>query len=106
MYVVFDLRCVLYVTVTAQDLEESRVARRDMYVALKARRDALEAALRKKVEELKLVCIAEAQITGIMPQEYPVGPGESLPPAPRKINTEFIISPKTAANGASKVSVV
>lgn len=46
--------------VTAEDIEQSRVAKHDMYVALKARRDALEAALKKKVEELKLVCIAEA----------------------------------------------
>ena len=46
--------------VTAEDIEESRVAKREMYSALKARKEVLEAALRKKMEELKLVCIAEA----------------------------------------------
>lgn len=44
----------------AEDLEQSRMAKRELHAALKARKEALEATLKKKMEELKVACTAEA----------------------------------------------
>ena len=44
---------------TPEELEASQAAKRDMYAALKARKEALEEAVKKKTEELKLLCIKE-----------------------------------------------
>ena len=44
---------------TVDDVEASRAAHRDMFAALKARRDLLEESVRKKTEELKALCIKE-----------------------------------------------
>lgn len=38
---------------------ESQKAEREMFKALKARKEALEEALRSKLEELKLLCFQE-----------------------------------------------
>lgn len=46
-------------TVTLEELEATRGAQRDMFAALKARKEVLEEALRKKTEELKAICIKE-----------------------------------------------
>ena len=45
--------------VSLDDLEATRTAQRDMHAALKARKEVLEEALRKKTEELKAICIKE-----------------------------------------------
>jgi len=42
---------------------DSQKVQREMYQALKARRDAMEETLRKKTEELKLLCIKEGVST-------------------------------------------
>ena len=49
---------------TTDDIESSRAAHRDMFAALKARRDLLEEAVRKKTEELKAICIKEGVSLG------------------------------------------
>lgn len=36
------------------------MAKRELHAALKARKEALEATLKKKMEELKVACTAEA----------------------------------------------
>ena len=45
-------------TVNAEN-SETQKAEREMFQALKARKEALEEAVRKKVEELKLLCFQE-----------------------------------------------
>ena len=49
---------------TTDDIESSRAAHRDMFAALKARRDLLEEAVRKKTEELKAICLQEGVSLG------------------------------------------
>lgn len=46
------------VSVTIEQ-SDSLKAERDMYQALKARKEALEESLKKKIEELKLLCLQE-----------------------------------------------
>ena len=78
---------------TAEDVEASRQASRDMHNALKARKEALELLLNRKTEELRTLCLKEGEITGEVPFEYPLSPGEPLPNMPRRVGTTFSLSP-------------
>ncbi|OWF55448.1 FERM domain-containing protein 4A-like isoform X3 [Mizuhopecten yessoensis] len=69
-------------------------AQREMYQALKARREALEESLRKRTEELKLLCIKEGELTGKLPIETPLAPGEQPPQIRRRVGTAFSLSTK------------
>ncbi|CAG2053307.1 unnamed protein product [Timema podura] len=50
-----------------------------MVANLQARKEAIEVKLNDKIFELKLLCIQEAELTGILPPETPLEPGESPP---------------------------
>lgn len=65
-----------------------------MYAALKARQAALEEALRKKTEELRALCIQEGELTGDLPPETPLVPGEPVPQIRKRMGTTFALSPK------------
>ncbi|XP_077430414.1 coiled-coil domain-containing protein 120 [Vanacampus margaritifer] len=53
-------------------------------VALQERKQALEALLNTRVEELKLVCFQEAELTGKLPQAFPLETGEKPPTVQRR----------------------
>lgn len=86
------LHILLSLAVTVEDLEASRQASRDMHSALRARKEVLEAALHRKVAELRQLCLSEGEITGEVPFEYPLSPGEPLPLVPRRVTTGFTLS--------------
>ncbi|XP_062419025.1 FERM domain-containing protein 4A isoform X3 [Pungitius pungitius] len=73
----------------SQESDSSQTAKKDMLAALRARQDALEETLKKRLEELKSICIREAELTGKLPKEYPLDPGEEPPTVRRKIGTAF-----------------
>ncbi|XP_048862141.1 FERM domain-containing protein 4A isoform X3 [Brienomyrus brachyistius] len=73
----------------SQESDSSQTAKKDMLAALKARQEALEETLRQRLEELKSICIREAELTGKLPKEYPLDPGEQPPTVRRKIGTAF-----------------
>ncbi|XP_062860355.1 FERM domain-containing protein 4A [Trichomycterus rosablanca] len=73
----------------SQESDSSQTAKKDMLVALRARQEALEETLRQRIEELKNICIREAELTGKLPKEYPLDPGEKPPTVRRKIGTAF-----------------
>ncbi|XP_061730814.1 coiled-coil domain-containing protein 120 isoform X1 [Nerophis ophidion] len=52
--------------------------------ALQERKQALEALLNTRVEELKLVCLQEAELTGKLPRAFPLETGEKPPAVQRK----------------------
>ncbi|OWK03159.1 hypothetical protein Celaphus_00007512, partial [Cervus elaphus hippelaphus] len=74
-----------------------------MLAALKSRQEALEETLRQRLEELKKLCLREAvstpasscalicarELTGKLPVEYPLDPGEEPPIVRRRIGTAF-----------------
>ena len=72
--------------------EEARRARMEMLAALKARREALESKLKEKNKLLKELCIKEGELTGELPPEIPLGPGEPVPTIRRRVGTEFALS--------------
>ncbi|MBN3286582.1 FRM4A protein, partial [Polyodon spathula] len=73
----------------SQESDSSQSAKKDMLAALKSRQEALEETLRQRLEELKKICIREAELTGKLPKEYPLDPGEQPPAVERKIGTAF-----------------
>ena len=56
---------------------------------LQQRREALQEKLIQKNNELKNLCIEEAELTGVLPPEIPLEPGESPPAIRRKVGTAF-----------------
>ncbi|KAL5014938.1 hypothetical protein ScPMuIL_009208 [Solemya velum] len=80
------------------DPVDSQKVQRDMYEALKARKEALEEALRKKTEEVKQLCIKEGELTGVLPADIPLAPGEHVPQIRRRVGTAFTLSSKIIQN--------
>ncbi|XP_018915171.1 uncharacterized protein sstn isoform X2 [Bemisia tabaci] len=62
-----------------------------MVASLQSRRKALESKIREKNDELKNLCIQEAELTGVLPPEIPLEPGESPPAFRRRMGTAFVI---------------
>ncbi|XP_036043500.1 FERM domain-containing protein 4A isoform X4 [Onychomys torridus] len=73
----------------SQESDSSQSAKKDMLAALKSRQEALEETLRQRLAELKRLCLREAELTGKLPVEYPLDPGEEPPIVRRRIGTAF-----------------
>ncbi|XP_075853670.1 FERM domain-containing protein 4A isoform X2 [Microcebus murinus] len=73
----------------SQESDSSQSAKKDMLAALRSRQEALEETLRQRLEELKKLCLREAELTGKLPVEYPLDPGEEPPIVRRRIGTAF-----------------
>ncbi|XP_043481078.1 uncharacterized protein LOC122510469 [Leptopilina heterotoma] len=56
---------------------------------LRQRREALQDKLAQKNNELKTLCIEEAELTGVLPPEIPLEPGESPPTFRKRVGTSF-----------------
>lgn len=57
--------------------------------SLQHKKEALEAKIRDKTSELRKLCIEEAELTGVLPAETPLEPGESPPQFRRRVGTSF-----------------
>ncbi|CAC5387797.1 FERM domain-containing protein 4A,FERM domain-containing protein 4B [Mytilus coruscus] len=79
-------------------------AQREMFEALKARKEALDEKLRKKTEELKLLCMQEGELTGRLPREYPLASGEQPPAIRRRVGTAFSLASKVQDDQAESLS--
>lgn len=56
---------------------------------LRQRREALQDKLAQKNNELKTLCIEEAELTGVLPPEIPLEPGESPPTFRKRVGTSY-----------------
>ncbi|XP_051874971.1 FERM domain-containing protein 4B-like isoform X1 [Pristis pectinata] len=73
----------------SQDSEVSDELKKEKLIELKQRRSALEDALNQRTEELKKLCLREAELIGKLPKEYPHTLGEELPRVRRRVGTAF-----------------
>ncbi|XP_018410939.1 PREDICTED: FERM domain-containing protein 4B [Nanorana parkeri] len=71
------------------DLEVSEEQKAEKIQALKKKEKDLQEVLLKKIEELKKICMREAELTGKLPSEYPLKPGEPAPNVRRRMGTTF-----------------
>lgn len=73
-----------------------------MVSSLKSRKEALETKVKEKNEELKALCIQEAELTGVLPPETPLEVGESPPVFRRRVGTAFTYPENLINNLKSK----
>ena len=76
----------------------------EIVAALKARKGAMEEKLKSKIEELKKLCMEEGGLSGQLPPEYPLSPGEALPAIRRRVGTSFTL-PENLLNRAKSSKV-
>lgn len=72
--------------------------------ALKSRKSAMEEKLKAKIDELKKICLEEGALSGQLPPEYPLNPGEALPTIRRRVGTSFTL-PENLLNKAKSSKV-
>ncbi|XP_039184700.1 FERM domain-containing protein 4B isoform X1 [Crotalus tigris] len=73
----------------SQDSEVSEEQKKEKILELRKKEKFLQEKLLQKVEELKKICLREAEITGKMPKEYPLNTGEKPPQVRRRVGTAF-----------------
>ncbi|KAJ8973277.1 hypothetical protein NQ317_019543 [Molorchus minor] len=66
--------------------------------ALLERKKQIEENLTKRNQELRQLCIQEAELTGITPPEMPLEPGETLPQIRRQVKTAYEFSENLVDN--------
>uniref|UniRef100_A0A3P8U3A2 FERM domain containing 4B n=1 Tax=Amphiprion percula TaxID=161767 RepID=A0A3P8U3A2_AMPPE len=73
------------------DSEVSEEQKKEKISELKKKEKDLQDTLTQKLEELKKICMREAELTGRLPKEYPLATGEKAPPVRRRVGTAFKI---------------
>ncbi|XP_029550482.1 FERM domain-containing protein 4B isoform X2 [Salmo trutta] len=71
------------------DSEVSEEQKKEKIADLKKKRKDLQDTLTQKLEELKKICLREAELTGSLPKEYPLVSGEKPPVVRRRMGTAF-----------------
>ncbi|XP_037352504.1 innate immunity activator protein isoform X2 [Talpa occidentalis] len=59
--------------------------------AVRKQQKALEERLEACLEELRRLCVREAELTGTLPAEYPLKPGEKAPKVRRRIGAAYTL---------------
>ena len=68
-----------------EQLEEAKRLKVEMLAALKARREALESKVKEKNALLKELCVKEGELTGELPADIPLIPGEPVPTIRKRV---------------------
>ncbi|OPJ88964.1 hypothetical protein AV530_019074 [Patagioenas fasciata monilis] len=64
---------------------------------------ALEMRLESCVQELRRLCLREAELTGTLPREYPLKEGEKPPKVRRRIGAAFKLDETLVLRGAHRI---
>ncbi|XP_054432407.1 innate immunity activator protein [Pteronotus mesoamericanus] len=72
-------------------LKELREVRevRELTHAMRKQQQALEERLGACLQELRALCLREAELTGVLPADYPLKPGEKAPKVRRRIGAAY-----------------
>ncbi|KAM6295191.1 innate immunity activator protein [Aegotheles albertisi] len=70
------------------------------------RQQALEARLDGCVQELRRLCLREAELTGVLPREYPLKASEEPPKVRRRIGASFKLDETLVLRGADPLSAL
>ncbi|XP_057655395.1 uncharacterized protein LOC130893369 [Diorhabda carinulata] len=75
-------------------------------ILLQERKKQIEDTLAKRNQELRQLCIQEAELTGITPPEMPLEPGETLPHIRRRVGTSYQLPEKLIKNVSNKDEMI
>ncbi|XP_053100821.1 innate immunity activator protein isoform X2 [Hemicordylus capensis] len=80
---------------------------KDLTQAMRKQQKALEERLEACVQELRRLCVREAELTGMLPSEYPLKLGEKPPKVRRRIGAAFRLDEKAIlSRGADPLSTL
>ncbi|XP_048878161.1 FERM domain-containing protein 4B isoform X2 [Brienomyrus brachyistius] len=77
------------VSAGSMDSEVNEEHKKEKISELKRKERELQGILDKKMEELKKICLREAELTGKLPKEYPLSSGEKTPQVRKRVGTTF-----------------
>ncbi|XP_072103044.1 coiled-coil domain-containing protein 120-like [Mobula birostris] len=78
-------------------------AKGERRIELALRRQNMEDSLRRKIGELRALCLQEAELTGRLPMEYPLEPGEKPPLVIRRSGGVYRASEPSAQWGGARL---
>ncbi|XP_070601250.1 innate immunity activator protein isoform X2 [Erythrolamprus reginae] len=81
-------------------------AMKDLTQAMRKQQKALEDRLEACLQELRRLCLREAELTGKLSTEYPLKPGEKPPKVRRRIGAAFKLDQKAILSGADPLSTL
>ncbi|KAM6454479.1 innate immunity activator protein isoform 4-T4 [Liasis olivaceus] len=81
-------------------------AMKDLTQAMRKQQKALEERLEACLQELRRLCLREAELTGTLSSEYPLKPGEKPPKVRRRIGAAFKLDDKAILSGADPLSTL
>uniref|UniRef100_A0A8C5WS45 Innate immunity activator n=1 Tax=Laticauda laticaudata TaxID=8630 RepID=A0A8C5WS45_LATLA len=81
-------------------------AMKDLTQAMRKQQKALEERLEACLQELRRLCLREAELTGMLSPEYPLKPGEKPPKVRRRIGAAFKLDQKAIISGADPLSTL
>lgn len=77
------------VSSNSADNDVNEEQKKEKIAELKNKQESLKEILALKEEELKKICLREAELTGVLPEEYPLASGEKPPTVRRRMGTAF-----------------
>ncbi|XP_056109688.1 FERM domain-containing protein 4B isoform X3 [Rhinichthys klamathensis goyatoka] len=77
------------VSSNSADNDVNEEQKKEKIAELKNKQKSLNEILALKEEELKRICLREAELTGVLPKEYPLASGEKPPTVRRRMGTAF-----------------
>uniref|UniRef100_A0AAY4EE56 FERM domain-containing protein n=1 Tax=Denticeps clupeoides TaxID=299321 RepID=A0AAY4EE56_9TELE len=77
------------VSTGSADCEMIEEQKKEKIADLRKKEKDLNDSLAQRLEELKKICLREAELTGMLPKEYPILPGEKPPTIRKRVFTSF-----------------
>uniref|UniRef100_A0A670J6T6 Innate immunity activator n=1 Tax=Podarcis muralis TaxID=64176 RepID=A0A670J6T6_PODMU len=91
---------------TLPGLDSPMSPMKDLTQAMRKQQKALEERLEACVQELRRLCLREAELTGLLPSEYPLKPGEVAPKVRRRIGAAFRLDEKAFLSRGDPLSML
>ncbi|KAM9320175.1 innate immunity activator protein [Gastrophryne carolinensis] len=68
---------------------------KELTQAMRIQQSSLEKKMQSCLDELRRICLREAELTGVLPKDYPLKPGETPPKVRRRVGALFKLDERT-----------
>ncbi|KAM5182016.1 innate immunity activator protein isoform 1-T4 [Mantella aurantiaca] len=68
---------------------------KELTQAMRIQQSSLEKKMQSCLDELRQICLREAELTGVLPKEFPLKPGETPPKVRRRVGALFKLDERT-----------